>query len=78
MRKWVRIHRRDQIFPSILDSASKEVVQVDTGGRLFRQVKGQGRGHVVEKSTCIRSSIGYIDILVRNLGHFGVPVNAMR
>ena len=44
----------------------------------FGRSKGQGRGHVVEKSTCIRSWVGYIDILVRNLGHFGVPVNAMR
>ena len=39
MRKWVRIHRRGQKFPSILDSAPKEVAQVGTGGRLLGQVK---------------------------------------
>ena len=33
---------------------------------------------MVEKSTWIRSWVGYVDILVRNLGHFGVPVDAMR
>ena len=39
MRKWVLIHRRGQKFPSVLDSAPKEVAQAGTGGRLLRQVK---------------------------------------
>ena len=32
MKKWVRRHRRDRIFPAILDSVLKEVVEVGTGG----------------------------------------------
>ena len=69
MRKWAQIHRHDQIFPAILDSAPKEVGLVDPGGRLFQQIRIAMGGHAVEKSTCIRSWVGYFDILVRSLGH---------
>ena len=61
MRKWVRIHRRDQIFPSILDSAPKEVVQVGTG-RLFLQVR------MAKVRSCGRKEYLYWD-LVRQYSH---------
>ena len=81
MRKWDRIHRRDQILPSILDSVLKEVVQVGTARsfpNLFPQIRITRVGHVVENSTCFKSCVGYVYILVWTLGHFGVPVDATR
>ena len=50
------------------------VLVVACFGRLDWRVYGQ----VVDKSTCIRSRVGYVDIIMRSLGHFGVPVDAMR
>ena len=84
MRKWVRIRRRDQILPSIPGSApSSAPNEVGTEGRLHRRqgkaLKSESISMVREElsgkqNTSGRCCVGYVDLLMRSLGHCSVVV----
>ena len=72
MRKWDRIHRRDQIFPSVPDSVpSSAPNEVGIEGRLYQRQGKALRSESIsmmweelsgEKNTSGRCCVGYVDL----------------